>query len=683
MNTTFKMTILAGLLLAGPALANESAAITREDQLPILKQEPQDATVSERVTSRLTHSHYRQFDLDNAFSAKIFDRYLNMLDYSHNVLLASDVASYANKKTTLGDELRGGQLTVFYDLYNLAQRRRFERYQYALSVLKRPMNFNGNDTIDVDRSKAPWPKSAAELNALWDAKVKYDELSLKLAGKDEKEIRDILTKRYQFAIRRLTQSNSEDVFQLAMNSFAHEIDPHTNYLSPRNTEQFNTEMSLSLEGIGAVLQMDEDYTVINSMVAGGPAARSKMLNVGDRIVGVGQPGKPMVDVIGWRLDDVVAQIKGPKGSKVRLEILPSGKGTKTRTVTLTREKIRLEDRAVKMSVKNVGKEKVGVLDIPGFYVGLTEDVKTQLQKLEKQKVDSIVIDLRTNGGGALNEAVSLSGLFIPSGPVVQVRDNNGKVREDSDNDGIVYYKGPLVVLVDRFSASASEIFAAAMQDYGRALIVGEPTFGKGTVQQYRSLNRIYDQMLRPEWPTLGTITYTIQKFYRINGGSTQRKGVTPDLMMPTGVEAVETGEKFEDNALPWDSIKPATYSKMGDVKAYAPELKKMHDERIDKDREFQYIIKDIARFNAMKDKRNHISLNYAQREKENHEEDALRLERINARYAEEGKKPLKSLDDLPKDYKEPDPYLDETVRIANDLAQLEASQKPGTPAATK
>ncbi|PZL97848.1 carboxy terminal-processing peptidase [Pantoea graminicola] len=678
MNTLLRVGLIAGLLLAGPAFGAEN--ITRADQIPQLHEDPQDPTVSERVTSRFTRSHYRQFDLDQNFSAKIFDRYLNMLDYSHNVLLASDVAQFASKKGTVGDELRSGKLDLFYDLYNLAQKRRFERYQYALTVLARPMNFSGNDTIDIDRAKAPWPKDEAELNALWDAKVKYDQLSLKLAGKDDKEIRDVLTKRYNFAIRRLAQSNGEDVFQLVMNAFAREIDPHTSYLSPRNTEQFNTEMSLSLEGIGAVLQMDDDYTVINSMVAGGPAAKSKAITVGDRIVGVGQPGKPMEDVIGWRLDDVVAKIKGPKGSKVRLEILPAGKGTKTRTVTLTREKIRLEDRAVKMSVKNVGKQKVGVLDIPGFYVGLTDDVKVQLQKLQKQNVDSVVIDLRTNGGGALTEAVSLSGLFIPSGPVVQVRDNNGRVREDSDNDGVVYYKGPLVVLVDRFSASASEIFAAAMQDYGRAVIVGEPTFGKGTVQQYRSLNRIYDQMLRPEWPALGSVSYTIQKFYRINGGSTQRKGVTPDLLMPTGVEAAETGEKFEDNALPWDSIKAATYVKTGDIKPLVAQLTKQHAERIAQDREFQYIMKDIARFNAMKDKRNIVSLNLAQREKENREDDASRLERINARYQAEGKKPMKNLDELPKDYKEPDPYLDETVKIANDLAQLEKAQ-PEAPAA--
>lgn len=679
MNNFFKITVIAAALLTSNVFSAET--ITHADQIPQLHQEPQHATVSERVTSRFTRSHYRQFDLDQGFSEKIFTRYLNLLDYNHNVLLTSDVERFASKKTTLGDELKSGKLDVFYELYNLAQQRRFERFHYALTVLDRPMNFTGHDTIDIDRSKSPWPTSTDELNQLWDAKVKFDQLSLKLAGKNEKEIRDVLSRRYQFAIRRLAQSNSEDVFQLAMTSFAREIDPHTSYLSPRNTDQFNTEMSLSLEGIGAVLQMDDDYTVINSIVAGGPAAKSKSITVGDRIVGVGQPGKPMVDVIGWRLDDVVAQIKGPKGSKVRLEILPAGKGTKTRTVTLKREKIRLEDRAVKMSVHNVGKEKVGVLDIPGFYVGLTDDVKVQLQKLQKQNVESVVIDLRTNGGGALTEAVSLSGLFIPSGPIVQVRDNNGKVREDSDIDGIVYYEGPLVVLVDRFSASASEIFAAAMQDYGRALIVGEPTFGKGTVQQYRSLNRIYDQMLRPEWPALGSITYTIQKFYRINGGSTQRKGVTPDLLMPTGVEAVDTGEKFEDNALPWDSINAASYSKARDLKPLEAQLLKLHDARIAQDPEFRYIIKDIARFNANKDKRNIVSLNLVEREKENHEDDALRLERINARMQREGKKLLAKLDDLPKDYKEPDPYMDETVKIASDLAQLEKSQP--SPAAAK
>ncbi|AWH87206.1 carboxy terminal-processing peptidase [Limnobaculum parvum] len=683
MSNLIRLTAIASLFLAGLSYAKETT-ITRVDQLPVLKQEGQHATVSERVTARFTRSHYRQFDLDDAFSEKIFNRYLNVLDFSHNVLLVSDISKFADKTTKLDDELKSGQLDTAYDLYNYAQKRRFERLTYALTLLDKPMTFDGDDAIEVDRSKAPWPTSEEELDKLWFEKVKYDELNLKLAGKEWPEIKDILTKRYQSAIKRLSQAKSEDVFQSFINAFAREIDPHTSYLSPRNTEQFNTEMSLSLEGIGAVLQMEDDYTQINSLVAGGPAAKSKSIAVGDKIVGVGQQDKPMVDVIGWRLDDVVALIKGPKGSKVRLEILPAAKGAKSKTVVLTRERIRLEDRAVKMTLKTMGKKKVGVLDIPGFYVGLTEDVKTQLQKLTKQNVDSIIIDLRTNGGGALTEAVSLSGLFIPSGPVVQVRDNNGKIREDSDTDDIVYYKGPLVVLVDRFSASASEIFAAAMQDYGRALIVGEPTFGKGTVQQHRALNRIYDQMLRPDWPELGSVQYTIQKFYRINGGSTQRKGVTPDIIMPTGIDPVETGESFEDNALPWDSVDKATYTLLGDESRYIPTLKKNYDERIAKDPEFQFIMQDIARYKANKDKRSTISLNYAKREKESSEDDAIRLKRINDRLEREGKSKLKSLEDLPKDYKDADPYLDETVLIAVDLADLEKNDAtPATPVETE
>ncbi|MEI9698008.1 carboxy terminal-processing peptidase [Moellerella wisconsensis] len=667
MSKLLKVAFVLSLATFGNAIANTQAVTSiTASQLPVLKQDPQHGIVSERVTSRFTRSHYRQFGLNADFSAKIFDRYLNMLDYGHNVLLQSDVDKYAKDKTKVGQWLEDGKLDALYDLFNLSQKRRYERFQFALNRLNQPMNFDGNDTIEIDRSKAPWPKNSQELDKLWDEKVKYDWLNLKLTGKDDKEIKETLTKRYNFAIKRLSQGQSEDVFQLIMNAFAREIDPHTSYLSPRSTEQFNSEMSLSLEGIGAVLRQDDDYTVINSMVPGGPAAKSKSLAVGDKIIAVGQQGKGMVDVVGWRLDDVVALIKGPKGSKVRLEVLADSKSAKPRTITILREQIRLEDRAVKLKIKQVGNQKVGVLDIPGFYVGLTNDVKTQLQKMAQDNVSALVIDLRGNGGGALTEAVSLSGLFVPSGPVVQIRDNNGQVRQDIDEDDAVYYKGPMTVLVDRFSASASEIFAAAMQDYGRALIVGEPTFGKGTVQQHRSLSRVYDQMLRPEWPSLGSVQYTIQKFYRINGGSTQRKGVTPDIVMPTGVDPAETGESFEDNALPWDSIPAASYEIQGDVKPIVAELTAKHQARISQNPEFKYIEEDIARYKANKENKDVISLNYAQREKENSEIDATRLKRINARYAKEGKPLLKSIDDLPKDYEGPDPYLDESVNIAID-----------------
>lgn len=677
MNNYIKLAFVFGITTLATSFADTVAPPTllTAQKLPQLHQERQHAIISERVVSRFTRSHYRKFDLDENFSSKIFDRYLNLLDYSHNVFLQSDIDKFASEKSKVGQQLETGHLNELYAIFNLAQQRRYERFQYALSRLNMPLDFASNDVIEVDRSKAPWPKTIEELNRLWDAKVKFDWLNLKLSGKNDKEIKPILTKRYNFALKRLAQTQSEDVFQLIMNAFAREIDPHTNYLSPRNTEQFNSEMSLSLEGIGAVLRQDEDYIIINSMVAGGPAAKSKLLKVGDKIIGVGQTGKAMTDVVGWRLDDVVALIKGPKGSKVRLEVISDSKGAKPHTVTLIREHIRLEDRAVKLTIKNVGKKKVGVLDIPGFYVGLTNDVKAQLQKMTKSHVVALVIDLRGNGGGALTEAVSLSGLFIPSGPIVQVRDNNGKIRQDMDDDDVVYYKGPLTVLIDRFSASASEIFAAAMQDYGRALIVGESSFGKGTVQQYHPLSRVYDHMLRPDWPALGSVQYTIQKFYRINGGSTQRKGVTPDIIMPTGIDPAETGESFEDNALPWDSIAPASYSVIGNISQYVANLIANHKERIAKNPEFKYIEEDIARYRAMKANKNIISLNYVKREKENKEVDAIKLRRVNERFAREGKASLKTIDDLPKNYELPDPYLDETVKIAVDLADLEVQHQ--------
>lgn len=678
MNKFLPLALLIGVSLTGNTIAKTGTTALPDvklSQLPDTQQAPEHSTVSERVTSRFLHSHYRQFQLDAEFSAKILERYLNLLDYSHNVFLASDVAAFSKNKAQVGSYLQKGELQPLYELFNLSQKRRFERFEYALARLKQPMNFDGDDVIATDRGKAPWPQTEAELNNLWDAKVKYDWLTLKLSGKDDKEIKETLTKRYTYALKRLTQTKSEDVFQLIMTAFAREIDPHTSYLSPRNTEQFNSEMSLSLEGIGAVLRMDDDYTVINSLVAGGPALKSKELAVGDKILAVGQTGKPMVDVVGWRLDDVVSQIKGAKGSKVRLEVLGDTKGAKPRIVTLTREQIRLEDRAVKMTIKQVGNQKVAVLNIPGFYVGLTNDTKTQLQKLAKEKVDAVIIDLRGNGGGALTEAVDLSGLFITSGPVVQVRDNNGRVREDADTDDVIYYKGPLVVMVDRLSASASEIFAAAMQDYGRALIVGEPTFGKGTVQQHRPISRIYDQMLRPEWPDLGSVQYTIQKFYRINGGSTQRKGVTPDIIMPTGYDNDDIGESFEDNALPWDSITPAQYSSADVISKAVPELALKYQERTKTDPEFGYIHEDLQRYKANKATQDVISLNFTKRDKEDKELEATRLKRINERYVREGKKPILNLEALPKDYEGPDAYLEETVKIAADLAKVPDIEK--------
>ncbi len=653
--------IAASVWLAAFSAQAVESKIQKKD-LPILAPEAQHETASKRVTSRFTRSHYKHFNLDDQFSKEIFERYVELLDYNRSLFTQADIDSFKSKSIQLDDELKAGSNAVAFEVYNISMNKRFERFSYALSLLDNEISFDADDVIELDRSKASWPKDQSELDELWRKRVKYDALSLKLTGKEWSEIKETLEKRYNNAIKRLSQTHSEDVFQLYMNAFARQVDPHTSYLSPRNAQQFQSEMNLSLEGIGAVLQMTDDYTVITSLVTGGPAASSKQLSEGDRIVGVGQDGEELVDVIGWRLDDVVQLIKGPKGTKVNLEILPDGKDAKRHVVTIVRDKIRLEDRAVKSQVIEKDGKKIGVLEVPSFYVGLSQDTDKLITQLKADKVDGIIVDLRNNGGGALTEATALSGLFITSGPVVQVRDSYGRVNVNSDTDGKISYEGPMTVLINSYSASASEIFAAAMQDYGRAIILGENSFGKGTVQQHRSLNHIYDMFDKE----LGYVQYTIQKFYRIDGGSTQNKGVVPDIAYPAAIEASETGESVEDNALPWDSIDMAKYSKLSDMQPLIASLTQKHEKRIASDLEFGFIEQDIAKYKADKDD-NTLSLNEKVRKQQSEEADELRLARINQRQKIEGKKLYKSLDDVPKDYEVPDAYLNESVEIMVDM----------------
>ncbi|MGI2930211.1 carboxy terminal-processing peptidase [Vibrio fluvialis] len=653
--------IAASLWLAAFSVQALEANIHKED-LPLLSPEVQHETASKRVTSRFTRSHYKHFNLDDQFSQAIFERYIEMLDYNRNLFTQADVDSFKDWSVQLDDQLKVGNNQIAFDLYNLSMEKRFDRFQYALSLLDHEITFDTDESIELDRSKAAWPKDQAEVDELWRKRVKYDALNLKLAGKEWPEIKETLAKRYNNAIKRLTQTHSEDVFQLYMNAFARQIDPHTSYLSPRNAEQFQSEMNLSLEGIGAVLQMTDDYTVIRSLVAGGPASNSKQLGEGDRIIGVGQDGEDIVDVIGWRLDDVVQLIKGPKGTKVKLQVLPDGKDAKSHVVTIVRDKIRLEDRAVKSEIIEKDGKKIGVLEVPSFYVGLSQDTDKLITELKAKNVDGIIVDLRNNGGGALTEATALSGLFITSGPVVQVRDSYGRVNVNSDTDGKVSYSGPMTVLINRYSASASEIFAAAMQDYGRAIILGENSFGKGTVQQHRSLNHIYDLFDKE----LGYVQYTIQKFYRIDGGSTQNKGVIPDIAFPTAVDAAETGESMESNALPWDSIDKAKYEKLHDFHKMITALSAEHQTRIAKDMEFSFIQQDIAKYKAEKDD-NYLSLNEKVRKAQSEKSDQERLDRINTRQKAMGKKEFKMLQDVPKDYEAPDAYLDESVAIMVDM----------------
>ena len=667
MNCRFRFSLIAaGMMLAASVQAAE-AKYSLSD-VPHLAPEKQHATASTRVASRYTRSHYKHFSLDDKFSGQVFNRYIEMLDYNKSFLDATDVEQFSKWKNQLDDQLKSGNTSAAFDIFNKVLQRRFERYQFALAQLDTEIKFDDKDDFVIDRSELEWPKNSTELNEIWRQRVKYDALNLELAGKKWPEIQKTLTKRYNNAIKRLTQTHSEDVFQLYMNAFSREVDPHTSYLSPRNAEQFQAEMNLSLEGIGAVLQVEDDYTKIRSLVAGGPAASSKKIAAGDRIIGVGQEGKKVVDVIGWRLDDVVQLIKGPKGSKVILEILPEGNNAKGYTVTIVRDKIRLEDRAAKSEVKTVDGKKIGVLEIPSFYVGLSQDTKKELVKLNDQNVDGVVIDLRNNGGGALTEATALTGLFISSGPVVQVRDSYGRIKVNGDSDDQISFDGPLTVLVNRYSASASEIFAAAMQDYGRAIVLGEQSFGKGTVQQHRSLNHLYDLFDKP----LGHVQYTIQKFYRINGGSTQNLGVVPDITFPSAIDPAVTGESVEDNALPWDSIKPAGYKKLHDYSTLVPILTAEHQTRIKNNMEFGFINEDIITYKKEKDI-NTISLNKKSRIAEQDKEDADRLARLNKRQKVLGEKPFADLDAVPKDYEAPDVYLDEAVAITADFSNQKQS----------
>ncbi|WP_051333778.1 carboxy terminal-processing peptidase [Aliagarivorans marinus] len=645
----------------------QTPTIGKQD-LPVLSQQSQHATAAKRISALYTRSHYRSVPFDDELSSEFFDKYLQQLDFNRSLFLESDIEGFEQYRSQLDNYVPKGRLDPLYTMFNLSIQRRYEQLEYSLALLDEPMQFESDERYQFDRSEANWPKDTAELRDLWRKKVKYDALSLALAGREWPAIVETLGKRYNSAIKRLTQTTSEDAFQTAMNAYSRSIEPHTSYLSPRNAERFKMEMNLSLEGIGAVLQAEDDYTVIRSLVPGGPAALSNQVKPDDRIIGVGQEKGEIVDIIGWRLDDVVELIKGPKGTTVRLEILggASSSNAKPRVIEIVRDKVRLEDRAAKAKVIEVDGKKVGVLEIPSFYVNLSEDAKAELATLGD--VESLIVDLRGNGGGALTEATALTGLFIKEGPVVQVRDQLGRVSVNSDNNGSVAYNGPMVILVDRYSASASEIFAAALQDYGRALVVGEQTYGKGTVQQHRGIGRIYDLYENP----LGHVQYTIAKFYRINGGSTQHRGVIPDVIYPSPLLPEETGESVEDNALPWDQIQPASYDRVGNLASLVKALNDKHSARIEVDPEFQYILTDIQEFREEREQKS-VSLNQQERITLRDQKELKQLERLNERLARMSLPKVEDVDDLPEDVEFEDAFLTEAAKIALDFNALSSA----------
>lgn len=654
--------IIVSTLFAGSVL---SSTTFDAKEIPQLAQQAQHEKVVKRVSDLYGRSHYKFIPLDNDLSAKIFERYLKQLDFNKQIFLQSDIDKLSAYQFALDESLKSGDVDVAYQIYQLNLQRRFERYQYALSLLDNEIKFDTPDDYQYDRSDMPWVSSRAELNKIWQQKVKSDALSLKLTGKEWPAIKERLTKRYSSALKQLLQTESEDVFQTFMNAYSHVIEPHTSYLSPRNAERFKMEMNLSLEGIGAVLQLEDDYTVVRSLVPGGPAERSKMIAKDDKIIGVGQDGEKIVDIIGWRLDDIVDLIKGPKGTTVQLQIQSGKAGDKNRVIEIVREKIHLEDREAKSSVEEIDGKKIGVITIPSFYVKLSEDIDKELTKLKKEKVEGIIIDLRNNGGGSLSEATLSTGLFISTGPVVQVRDSRNQIEVQGDSNQQVSYDGPLTVLVNRYSASASEIFAAALQDYGRAIIIGEQTFGKGTVQQHRRISRFYDD----DAEAIGSVQYTIAKFYRINGGSTQHKGVIPDITFPSAVDHEDTGESLEKNALPWDNIRSAKYQKFTNLASDINALNAKHQQRIKQEVEFDYLDEDIKEYRQEKDDTS-ITLVESERLKLRSEKEALLLSRTNERLQRAGLPKVESVDDIPDDFEPLDAFLLETVAITLDYSKL-------------
>lgn len=666
MNKIIKVAVACALV--GYALVSEAKlTVPSLEQMPVLSPEERHETSCSRIYNYFTRAHYKIVDVNDDFAKNVIDRLMNYLDMNHSLYTQSEVDSiYAHTKSILNG-INKCELDYPYSLYNENIKKRYQKYKFMIDNVSENLDLNSNEAIALDRTKAPFAKTEDDLKSLWKAELKNEFETQLLNGKTKAQAVERIKNRYIVAMRRISQYSSEDVFSAFENSFAAAIDPHTNYFGPVESENFNDDMNLSLEGIGAVLSQEDEYTVIVQIMPGSPAEKSKKLKPKDKIVAVKQEHGKFEDIIGWRLTEVVKKIKGKKGTKVVLEIeRGEGAAAKTFNVELTRDKIRLQDKEAKSKVyTSYDGRKIGVITISSFYTDLSLNVKRELSKLESENVDGIIVDLRNNGGGLLPEAVYTTGLFIKDGPVVLVRDVNGNESAYDDTDASMLYKGPLVVLINRLSASSSEIMAAALQDYGRALIVGDTSYGKGTVQQSRPLTRLYDLI----GADLGSIHYTIAKFYRINGGSTQLKGVTPDIAMPTLIDVTEFGEKTEPNALNWDKIAPSKYQKYSDPSFFVKDLMALHEKRISTDPVFKVIQSERDRYYKLKNSKT-LTLNFEERKKMFDEDEKITLKNTNIRLKAMHKKEVKSVKDLPDDFEYDDPILQETVNITSDYSDM-------------
>ena len=684
------------LLLLVTAAFQVTGALTRTDTPEPLAEgglSPEDvhARTARHIVERL-QGHYRQMRFDDQLSGKVFERYLRDLDPNRIYFTAADISAFDRYRTLLDDQLRRGDLSAGFDMFNLYQQRVSERLDYMLGQLGDgidELDFSTDEEVKLDRTEADWAEDTEALDTLWQQRLKNAVLTMRLDGVEDDEIVDRLERRYSSQKNRLDQNGPEDVFQIYINALAQTFDPHTSYFTPHTSENFNISMSRSLEGIGAVLQAEDEYTRVVRLIPGGPAAKAGQLQPADRIVGVGQADGDMVNVIGWRLDEVVNLVRGPKGSNVRLEIIPAGSASEhtTREISIERNKVMLEEQAARKKVIEVPGEdeetpqRVGIITIPAFYLDFeaynrgdqdytstTRDVARLLDELDEEGIDGLIIDLRNNGGGSLHEATQLVSLFIAQGPTVQVRDARGRVQVEQDRYPGIQYAGPMAVLVNRFSASASEIFAGAMQDYGRALIVGDQTFGKGTVQTLLPLSH-------------GQLKITQAKFYRISGSSNQHLGIVPDVELPWLVDKDEIGESALPNALPWDQIQATRYERLFDLSPYFDTLRERHEQRMQADPEFVYVLEQRALAEEQR-KRTTVTLNETARRTEQTDLEKRSLTIENTRRRAQGEEPIKEFSELraleeqraldpdAEDSDRRDAYLKETGMILGDLIKL-------------
>jgi len=678
--------------------------------IPNIKPDEQQSLVCKEIVALIENYNYKKITLNDSISSLILDKYVKALDPYRSYFLASDIKDFEQFRTTLDDQFRAGDLSAPFYIFNVYSKRYNETLDYAIAHIKDKYDFNHNDTYVFDREKMPWVASTTELNDIWKKRVKYELINLSIAGTADTKNVETLTKRYQNLKSQSSKLNNQDVFQTIMDAFTETIDPHTNYFNPTNAQQFNEEMARSFEGIGARLKLENDVLKIDEVIPGGPAFKSKLLNAGDRIIGVAQATGDFEDIIGWRIESSVAKIKGPKGTKVRLKIIPVGHemSSKPVIIELMRDKIVMEDQSAKKEVKTIqsnGKPyKIGIITVPGFYADFkaanagdpnykstTRDVRLLIDTLKnRDKVDAIVMDLRANGGGSLVEAIDLTGLFIDRGPVVQVKDLKGNVEVSEDEHPGVAWDGPFGVMVDRLSASASEIFSGAIQDYGRGIIVGTQTYGKGTVQSSIDLNKLVNPSIlqrlaalvqkgpnssglaikggKDSTPQLGQINLTMAKFYRVNGSSTQHKGVMPDIVLPSFYPMDKIGEDTETSALPWDEVQRSNFVAVADLTSLKPELVKRHNERMEKSLDYKGLIQDIEDMKK-RDTETSVTLNENKLKAERDSLEAKSLEKINKLRASRGLPAVKKGDKIKKD-ETFDFVEEEAMHVMADYIQL-------------